>query len=126
MPEESSVNPYTPPETAELSRAQSVIVTSFPRRLLFLVLVFVILRGVASGFATLILLVHLSGTPIHWRNATPLLAVTLIGCLLLHYVEWKVRVRTWLVLIFAIFGYLIGTVVVTVAGLLDLFHPNPF
>ena len=125
MPETSSVNPYAPPETAELSPAQSDRVASFPRRSLFLVLVFAVLRGLASGFATLILLVHLSGTPIHWHNVTPLLTVALIGCLVLHYVEWKVRIPTLLVLIFGISGYLIGITVVTVAGLLESF-PNPF
>lgn len=125
MSKMSSANPYAPPKTAELSPAESARFVSFSRRSLFLVLIFAVLRGFASGFATLILLVHLSRTPIHWRNVTPILTVALIGCLVLHYVEWKVRIPTLLVLVFGIAGYLIGIIVVTVAGLRDSF-PNPF
>lgn len=125
MSESSSTNPYAPPEIAELGPKKSDSVVSFPRRSLFVVLVFAVLRGLASGFATLILLVHLSQTPIHWHNVTPLLTAALIGCAVLHYVEWEFRIPTFPALIFGLSGYLIGVTIVIVAGLRDSF-PNPF
>lgn len=121
----SAANPYAPPGTADFTGARSARTPSVSRKFVFFALLFAAMRGVASGFATLILLVHLSGTQIHWHNATPILAVALLGCLVLHWVEMKFRLPTSLVLMIGVCGYLIGIAVVTVAGILDNF-PTPF
>lgn len=125
VPQPFPVNPYAPPETAEITAVKPASSITSSRKLLSLRIVFAVLRAVASGFATLILLVHLSGTPIHWENVIPMLTVAVVVCLVLHWGEWRFRFQRTVTLILGFVGYVAGIGVVTIAGMLNYF-PNPF
>jgi hypothetical protein len=122
MPE---MNPYAAPQSTAHSPAPArrsglpvAIEIAFSS-------VFFVLRGVAAGFATLIFLVHSSGTQILWENVVPMLAGIIIGCAVMHWLErWYTSSKQWAFLV-AIVAYLVGAVVVTIAGFLQCF-PNPF
>ena len=117
------VNPYAPP--AEIATANSARFVAITRKFLILSFLFAGLRGVSSGFATLIVLVHLSGTAIHWDNVVPMLTVALAGCFAFHWVEWKFRFPHAPTLLIGFIGYVVGVEVVGIAGKLD-YLPNPF
>lgn len=125
MPESPATNPYKPADDS-LSYVERPRGSGQPsHNVILLCLGFGVLRGIAAGFATLIMLVYMSGTSIHWENATPLLLLGMGVCVALHVIEWIFRFPPQVTWKLGALGYVLGSVVVTMAGMIGLF-PNPF
>lgn len=123
MADSPLVNPYAAP--VDIATANSPSSAAITRKFLVVSFLFAVLRGVSSGFATYIALVHLSGTVVYWDNAVPVLMLALAGCFAFHLVEWKFRFPVALTLLIGFIAYVVGVVVVAIAGMLGCF-PTPF
>ena len=121
----SSLNPYAAPQSTSDPSAPAPRSAGPTAGLIAVLLVFAVLRGVGAGFATLIFWVHCSGTSIHWHNVVPILTGILLGFAAMHSFEWWFATRKDTTLLIAMFGYLMGATVVTIAGFFQYF-PTPF
>ena len=122
--DEPSINPYAAPQSvAEPFRRKSPAAARMAW--VTVVFVFTLIRGFGMGFTTMILLVHWSGTQIHWHNAVPILLVILALCLFAHWVES--RLGTWRgpLTYLALATYGVGVVVTMFFGFIGSF-PTPF
>ena len=87
-----------------------------------------IVRGGSAGFTTMILLVHGSGTSVHWHNVIPMFGGLLILLAAIQWIEWHLHQKSEakeILLWLSVVAYALGSLVAFLAGLLGHF-PTPF
>lgn len=126
------MNPYAAPRTVDThgSPRQGAAKFEWSIRRLFALIAFLFLRIGASIFASMIALVHFSGTVVHWHNVVPMLAGLALLLITAHLIErWlfrnaKTKTKA-LVFRIACFSYVAGVIIALVLGLFNSF-PTPY
>lgn len=120
---ERPINPYAAPESTSTPLDVSSPSSGWAKWFT-LGVGFTLIRGVGAGFATMIGWVHLSGTQIHWKNATPILLGILGLCLFAHWIESRAGARRKPLTFLAFAVYLAGFVISSFFGFTGS-YPTP-